>query len=389
MEAAHDPEHARSGKPRKRRRWLVLLFLVPLSLLTLRTLVATYSIPTPAMAGTILPGDVVLATKWTYGPRWGAKRMPVLGAPQRGDIVIFNYPEGDTIVPGFENQSYYQLVRDHGRDKLFSGQLRLHNVVDGAVARMLVGVPEARELADREPFVKRCVAVAGDTLEVIGGEVYINGVREPARVTLRFGYETTLKVDFTERVLARIKKDLGINVADLSGGESGAPGAVNVSLDAAQVAMLAKDNAYFGPLTRQDHPRGFAREGSALPYFPHHADFDWSEDNFGPLWIPKKGATLQLDTATWPLYERVIGVYEGNHVQVREGRIFINGLAATSYTFRQDYYWVMGDNRHRTLDSRFWGFVPFDHVIAKASAILYSVDPEGGLRSGRSVRTLE
>ena len=131
-------------------------------------------------------------------------------------------------------------------------------------------------------------------------------------------------------------------------------------------------------MERQNHPRGYSNEYHKFPFFPNHPDFDWSEDNYGPIWIPKKGATVQLSLKNLPLFARTIRVYENNTLEVRGEDIFINGTKATSYTFTQDYYWLMGDNRHRSQDARFWGYVPFDHVVGKAVLVWLTVDPQNG-----------
>ena len=135
-------------------------------------------------------------------------------------------------------------------------------------------------------------------------------------------------------------------------------------------------------MKRQDHEKGFYADGryGVRPIFPNNPDIDWSEDNFGPIWIPKKGETIQLDLQNLPLYARAIRVYEHNDLRAEGNTILINGSPATSYTFQQDYYWMMGDNRHRSQDSRFWGFVPFDHVVGKAVLVWFTKDPDTGIR---------
>ena len=366
-----------------------------------------FTIPTPSMEKSLLVGDYLFVSKLSYGPRmpmtpmtfpfthhtlpfsastpsfvdWFSmkyRRLPGFGTPQRGDAVVFNFPEGDTVVANFQNQSYYQLVRDHGRANIHNPNFRLTNVVDGREVPMPMGGILVRPLDKRENYIKRCTGVAGDTLEVRNGFVYINGVKEDLPPEAQFGYETTLKV-WNERTEQMLKLQYDVGVGDIGGGASGDRGQVNVALSQGQLTRL-QGNAIFGPFERQDHPKGYQPRGAKLPYFPNDPRYDWSEDNFGPIWIPKAGATVQLDMENLPLYRRVIALYEGNDLAVKDGTILINGQPSTSYTFKQDYYWLMGDNRHRSQDSRFWGFVPHDHVVGKAVLVWFTKDPYTGVR---------
>ncbi|MCB0808708.1 MAG: S26 family signal peptidase, partial [Flavobacteriales bacterium] len=281
----------------------------------------------------------------------------------------------------FQNQSYYQLVRDHGRAKIQDPNTMLPNVVDGEQRLMPTGGILVRPLDKREHYIKRCVGTAGDTLEVRSGYVYVNGKKEDLPEKAQFGYETVLKTALNERALDMLKKNYDVALGDLGNGQGPEAGSLNVALTGEQVAELEKGNPFFGSLTRQDQPRGYTPPGHKWPYFPNHPDYtDWSVDNFGPIWIPKEGATVQLTLANLPLYERIIKLYEHNDLQVKDGTILINGSPATSYTFQQDYYWMMGDNRHRSQDSRYWGFVPHDHVVGKAVLVWFTKDPYTGIR---------
>jgi signal peptidase I len=379
-----------------------------------------FTIPTPSMEKSLLVGDYLFVSKLSYGPRmpmtpltfpfthhtipvidkpsfvtWFSqpyRRLPGFGAPQRGDAVVFNFPEGDTVVANFQNQSYYQLVRDHGREKLRDPNFRMMARVDGRDRLLPTGGLLVRPLDKRENYIKRCVGVAGDTLQVIDGVVHINGVPEQFPEFGQYGYETTWKATITQGNLARMRKllkeqyDVSID-GDLGAGRDDQH--VNVALTAGQVEKLTSDNPFFGPLERQVHPKGFQPWYAKLPYFPNHPDYDWTEDNFGPIWIPKAGATIALTEANLPLYRRAITLYEGNTLEVVDGTIRINGEPTSTYTFEQDYYWMMGDNRHRSQDSRFWGFVPHDHVVGKAVLVWFSKDPITGIRWKRLFSTVK
>lgn len=372
-----------------------------------------FTIPTPSMEKSLLVGDYLFVSKLSYGPRmpmtpitfpfthhtmpltastpsfvtWFSqpyRRLPGFGDPERGDAVVFNFPEGDTVVANFQNQSYYQMIRDLGRDKVSNPAFTQLNRVNGQVMPVPMGKLLVRPLDKRENYIKRCVAVAGDTLEVRHGHVYVNGVPEQFPAMAQLGYEGALKVDLTgsnpnvERTLAMLRSRYDVSLSDIGGGD--APGTVNVALTKHQAEALNKGNAFFGPLVPQDHPKGWDRPAGKLPIFPNNAGFDWTEDNFGPIWIPKKGATVQLTLENLPLFRRVIDVYEGHDLEVAGDRILIDGQPATSYTFSQNYYWMMGDNRHRSQDSRFWGYVPHDHVVGKAVLVWFTKDPETGIR---------
>lgn len=366
-----------------------------------------FTIPTPSMEKSLLVGDYLFVSKLSYGPRmpmtpitfpfthhsmpitnspsfvtWFSqpyRRLPGFGDPQRGDAMVFNFPEGDTVVANIQNQSYYQLVRDHGRKNIMNPNYRSPRMLNSEGKSVPGGGILVRPLDKRENYIKRCVGVAGDTLEVIAGRVHINGVAETLPPQAQYGYEAQLLVDIsTPRAEQMLKVQYDIAMGDLQRGETG-QGWVNVALTSDQLKQL-NSNAFFGPLTKQNHPKGYTSPYATLPYFPNHPDYDWTEDNFGPIWIPKKGATIELNMGNLPLYRRVIDLYEDNDLDVKGDVILINGLPATSYTFKQDYYWLMGDNRHRSQDSRFWGFVPHDHAVGKAVLVWFTKDPYTGIR---------
>lgn len=344
-----------------------------------------YKIPTPSMEKSLLVGDYLCVSKIAYGPRMANtplsfplvhntmpfsssgkksfseaisrpyKRLAGRGSVERGDIVVFNFPAGDTVL--LENQAvtYYDYLRDYqamygekaGREKLAQHYTIISRPVD-----------------KREHYVKRAVALPGDSLEIRHSQLYINGRYAEPIDGRQYVYFVTI---------------------------NGTP----ISNQAFEKMGIAKDDILFDrenqryqlPLTDKNlrtvqsmnNVVSVEKYESTQPMhyiFPNEGNFGWTEDNFGPLWIPKKGATVELTTENLPLYRRIIDVYEANELEERDGKIYINGKEATSYTFKMDYYFMMGDNRHNSADSRFWGFVPEDHVVGRPSFVWLSIDKD-------------
>ena len=279
-----------------------------------------FKIPSSSMEKTLYTGDHLFVSKLTYGPRvpqtpltvpfthnviFGKesystliqndyRRLKGLRKVKRGDIVVFGFPNGDTVLRKAPSEDYYSLCRFYGKKKVIS----------------TLGPVIARPADKVDHYVKRCVAIPGDTLEIREGLVWVDGVQQPSYPGMQIS-----------RNLEKVQNDY--------------------------------------------------RE-----IFPFSPDYTWTRDEFGPLWIPEKGATVELTRENLPLYERIIRVYE--HSSVEEA------LAAGSYTFKQDYYFMMGDNRHNSLDSRYWGFVPEDHIVGRPVVIWLSTDE--GKRFPKNIR---
>jgi signal peptidase I len=359
-----------------------------------------FTIPTPSMEKSLLVGDYLFVSKLSYGPRmpmtpitfpfthhtlpltkstpsftnWFSLpyfRLPGFGKPERGDAVVFNFPEGDTVVADMQNQSYYQLLRQYGREVVWNERNRFETE-DESGQRQVIGFGNilVRPTDKQENYIKRCVAVAGDSVEVRDGDLYVNGALSPLPKMGQYAYDIKANGSLSKE---RLKDDIDVNYEEYGYMAAGR----GLALTAEGVERI-KAFKNVSSVDRRIKPRGAYTAKDAWPMFPSDPAFNWSEDNFGPLWVPKAGATVQLTMANLPLYRRTISLYEGNTLEVRGSDILINGVKADSYTFKQDYYWMMGDNRHRSQDARYWGFVPFDHVVGKAVMVWLTTDPENG-----------
>jgi signal peptidase I len=316
---------------------------------------------------------------WSNIVYWPYKRLKGTGKVKNNDPIVFNFPAGDTVVLEQQETSYYEIVRRRARElkerDRYAGTFQSDNYYQQAARKEIRAQNNIvyRPVDRRDNYVKRCIGIPGDSVYIKMGAVYVNGKLVPDNGTQQMNYIiNTNGTSINPKAFER----LGVSKYDQN---------------------MISGSAYFLPLTKPNAEAVskfsnvtevtpvYERAGEFAPHiFPYSSVFGWNEDNFGPIWIPKKGATVQLDTTNLCLYERIIDVYEDNDLKVDGSTIYINGSPASSYTFKMDYYWMMGDNRDNSADSRYWGFVPEDHIVGKPKFIWLSIDKESeGLKKIR------
>ncbi len=364
--------------------WITILILAIVCSFSFKILFfEAYKIPTSSMEETLLAGDFIFVNKLTYGPRLPEtplafpfyhnklpsgkksyseriklphKRLRGFSQVKRNDVIVFNFPEGDTMVVEYPGQNYYSLVRQYGRDYMLSEFDIITHPVD-----------------KRENYIKRCIGLPGDTIQIINGETMVNGKLRAKLPLQKFKYYVTTTG-------APLPDDLLDSLKILKTSVTYNP------VNSLHVLYLAEKNVN----SLKAYPTVQSIKQYSEPMlsfqnqeiFPHSNDYRWTGDNFGPIKVPARGDSIPLDHLILPLYQRVIGVYEGNDLQLKEGEIFINGEKLTHYVFKLDYYFVMGDNHHNSADSRYWGFVPEDHLLGKAVNIWFSIEPDKSLLDG-------
>jgi len=384
-----DPANRPKIKKTVVREWVDAIIFAVIAATIIRTfLIEAYTIPTSSMEKSLLRGDFLFVSKISFGPKapntplsfpfvhhtlpltktsksyvewlkFPYYRFPGLSKIENNDVVVFNYPEGDTVSTAFQsNQSYYSLVRQYGRDRVWRDKRNFGDII-------------VRPVDKRENYIKRCIAIPGDTLEIINQKIYINGEFQETPGIKQFYYTVNTdgrpinpkvldKLDITERVM---------------------PGSRGEYIMTLNEESAEKLNAYANITSVEKYirPKGYWENY----LFPYDSNYRWNVDNYGPIVIPKAGVTVPLSLKNLCLYDRLIQIYENNELEVKGDRVFINGEEASEYTFQMDYYWMMGDNRHNSADSRFWGYVPEDHIVGKAVFVWLSLHPDKSLVNGK------
>ncbi len=425
------------------RNWVdpIIFAVIAASIIRGYTIEA-FTIPTSSLEKSLMVGDFLFVNKFAYGPKipqtplsfpfahhtmplsenrtsyleWIKLpyfRLPGFGSVKNNQIVVFNYPDGDTVAVGDQNSSYYELKRQIAyliqREERNAGQppqpysyyLGLaHTYMQNPQnvfpwSNLPVGKIVARPVDKREHYVKRCVGIAGDTLTINNSVVSINGKVQTMPKNAQhfylvkcasraFGEEMTMRNGRNGLSNLNLLDELDIYATE-AGVEAIAKDSVVYRLNmTAEVAAKVKQLPGVISVNRKIDKKG-EREFSVFPHDPAYA---WNNDNFGPLLIPKAGLTIPIDTHNICLYEKILNTYDDGIHQISKqgGQVLYDGKPITSYTFKQDYYFMMGDNRHNSADSRSWGMVPYDHVVGSPFFVWFSMKyEENNPVSGKSV----
>ncbi len=418
----------------KAREWIDAIIYAVVAAYIIRTfLFELYKIPTSSMEGTLMVGDFLAVSKMAYGPKipqtiiafpfvhhtlpftkytrsyLESLKLPYYRFPgtthiKRNDAVVFNYPDGDTVILERQNESYYAVVRtiekvfqnpNEYAGKYYMSDNGLHQyqeLIQKYGYEYYVGKGRevvwkeyhvvARPIDKRENYIKRCVAIAGDKLEIKNAVLYINDKIAYTPEKLQYSY---LIYNNGVGLNPSIRHKLNINEEDFQEG---------IGLDYACLykSQLEKIKEFHNITRIQALIDTLGQyDNDIMPYDPR---YNWNKDNFGPIIIPKAGTTIALNDSSIQLYMRIIRIYENNKVEQRDGKIYINNKETTSYTFKMNYYWMMGDNRHNSADSRYWGFVPEDHIVGKTAFVWLSLDKfknfgDGKIRWNRMFRKVK
>ncbi|KAA6314121.1 Signal peptidase I, partial [termite gut metagenome] len=320
-------------------------------------------------------------------PQWAYKRVAGTGQVKHNDIVVFNFPAGDTVALNYQQTDFYSLAYGEGK-RVYSHTLNMDSLTReqqqivfdlyySAGRKQILSNPKEygkvihRPVDRRENYVKRCIGLPGDTLQIIQRAIYLNGLKQDDPENLQFFY----RVQATGKPITQeFFRELGLSNEDTQSYQAG-------------------DVEFYLPLTKKAHDALLGRKDLVTAIYtielgndglyPPNLHTNWTVDNYGPIWIPAKGTTITLTADNLPVYERCIRTYEKNTLERKSDGIYINDEKTDTYTFKMDYYWMMGDNRHNSADSRYWGFVPEDHVVGKPILVWLSLDKDRGWFNGK------
>ena len=393
-----DPKTTVYPKKGPVREWLDAIVWAVVAALIIRTfLFEAYTIPSSSMEKSLLVGDYLVVSKIGYGPRipntplafpfvhhtlpWSKtaksyienpqlpyKRLPGTTDIKRNDPIVFNFPAGDTVSEVYQsNVTFYQLCRYFGRDKVMSDKKQFGNII-------------TRPVDKRENYVKRLIGMPGDTLQIIDGIVYINGKIGEQPNEMQHNYIVKITSNgINPKILEKYNITEGYRTAHAD------ELIFNMTAD---IAEEFRKLPFVKSVERRIAPAGTEVSEDIFPNDTTH--FKWNADNFGPIVIPQEGKTVKINTENIALYDRIIRAYELNDMKIKDGKIFINGEETDEYTFKMDYYWMMGDNRHNSQDSRFWGYVPVDHIVGKPVFVWLSMDKNTGkIRYNKTFRFVD
>lgn len=411
------PEDMSKRKPSMAREWTEAIVFAVIAATVIRTFFfEAFTIPTSSLEKSMMVGDYLFVSKVSYGAKipntplsfpfvhhtlpgtattksyleWFKLpyfRLPGFGSVKNNDIVVFNYPDGDTVALNYQNQSYYQICRDANVSSLYNKPNVKIEVAKGVFQP--IGEVVARPVDKRENYVKRCVAIAGDKLEIRDAEIYINDkhVETPEHAQFHYfvktkgylfgDYDPQRNIIPNERLLDKYDIYVDeIHISDISQNQDTIEYSINMPL-----SSLAKVKELSNVISAEKEitPKGVYES----KIFPHSPSIPWNNDNFGPFVIPQANTTVNLDTTNIKLYDKIIVNYELNKLDIKGDKIFINGVESKTYTFKMDYYFMMGDNRQNSADSRYWGVVPNDHIVGKPVFVWMSIkDPAKNPVSG-------
>jgi signal peptidase I len=358
-----------------------LLFAIIVATFVHTYFIQPFTIPSSSLEKTLYIGDFLFVSKLNFGPR---TPMTTISMPMVHDSIpllgIKSYLFNDDITKketSFLNKFQLPYFRLPSIETIKRNDIVVFNQPADTLLDMDNFKPKRnyyKPIDKKTNLVKRCVAIPGDSLEILDGDIYINGKPSKLPESAKLQYNFFVNTQGTP-----MNQNSLVNRYGARDGLKDENGDFAVTNNGSYALTLTDNEARIianNPVVK-DVNKYLLPKGEAGDVFPHIHSLGWNIDNFGPIYIPKKGVTIKINRKTLPFYKRIIQEYEKNTLIIEGNKIIINGKLANSYTFKQDYYWLMGDNRQNSLDARFWGYVPFDHVVGKPVFIWFSWEKDG------------